>query len=135
MEDKIKGKKSQLEPSLFHFYLTKLLVLEEINKRKKSWQSFVDSSKLVYDVPTSPLSKKETPSVVVKDIQSPIGILVKRSSATVQYIGKKKGKKLQFSPEVVISPSTAKNIPLEKTFETMETILEDEVVDDKVRDI
>lgn len=37
MANKVQGKQSQVEPNLSHFSLTKLLVLEELNKRKQSW--------------------------------------------------------------------------------------------------
>lgn len=73
MADKVEGKESQLEPCLFHFSLVKLLVLEELRKIDISWQTFVDSSKLVDDFPTSPLIKRETPSLVVNEIKSPAG--------------------------------------------------------------
>jgi len=62
-----------------------LLVLEDLSKRKLSWKYFIDSSKLVDDFPTSPLTKKETPLVVIKDIKSPAGSSVKRPSSTTQY--------------------------------------------------
>lgn len=135
MADKVQGKQSQVEPGPFHFSLTKLLVLEELNKRNQSLPSFVDSSNLVVDLPTSSLTKKETPSAVAKDIQSPTESSMKRPSATVQSTGKKKGKKLQFSPKVMDVPkkpltrSTAKWLPLEQTFEATKTIPKDEVVD------
>lgn len=37
MVDKVQGKKSQVEPNIFHFYLTKLLVVEEVTKKNQSW--------------------------------------------------------------------------------------------------
>jgi hypothetical protein len=120
MADKVQGKKSQVEPSLFHFSLTKLLVLEELNKRNQTWQAFLDSSKLTVDLPTSSCSKKDTPSSVERDIQSPVESSVKRPSVSVDPSEKKKGKKLQFSPEVVEVPkkpltrATAKNFPWNK---------------------
>lgn len=94
MVDKVHGKQSQVEPIFFQFSLTKLLVLEEVNKRNQSWKSFFDSSKLADDVPTSPLSKKQTPSAVVKEFQSPTISSIKRISATRNPTGKKKDKKL-----------------------------------------
>jgi len=67
MAKKVQGKQSKVEPRLFHFSLTKLLVLEELNKRNQSCQWLFDSLKLMDDVPTIPLSKTETHLVVVKD--------------------------------------------------------------------
>lgn len=121
MEDKVQGQQSQVEPTLFHFYLTKLLVVEELNKENQTWQAFIDSSKLAAELPTSPWSKKDTPSFVARDVQSPIESSVKRPSASVDPSKKKKGKKFHFSPEVVEVPkkpltrATTKKLPLEHT--------------------
>lgn len=73
MANKVRGKQIQVEPRLFHFSLTNFLVFKELNKRNQLWQSFVDSSNLVVDVPTSSMRKKETPLVVTKYTQPPTG--------------------------------------------------------------
>lgn len=145
MAGKVNGKQSQVEPSIFHFSLTKLSVLEELNRRNQSWQSFIDSSKLAVDLPTSSLSNKETPSSVERDIQLLIGSSMKRPSIVVDPLKKKKGKKLHFSPEVVEFPkrplirSTAKKLPLEQIIEQpskpLEAILEYIVPSDKDKEI
>lgn len=121
MEYKVQGKQSQVEPSLFHFSLTKLLVLLELNRRNQSWKSFIDSSKLEVDLPANSLSNKDTPSYVERDIQSPIGSLVKIPSVIIDPPKKMKGRKLHFSPEVVkvskrpLTRSSANKLPIEQT--------------------
>jgi hypothetical protein len=40
MDDKVQDKSKQVDPSLFHFSLIKLLVLEEINKKNREWSDF-----------------------------------------------------------------------------------------------
>ena len=78
MEDKVQGKKCQVEPSGFHFYLNKLLVVEEIKRRNQSWEAFIDSSKLKTRFQASPWSKKDTTSSMERDVQSPIESSLKR---------------------------------------------------------
>lgn len=70
MAHKFHGKQSQVGPNLFHFYLIKLLVVEELKNKNQTWQAFLDSSKLTIEFPTSPQSKKDTPSSMAKDVQS-----------------------------------------------------------------
>jgi len=101
MEDKVQGKNIQVEPNLFHLSLIKLLVVEEMRKRKQSWQAFLDSSKLTSELLDSSWSKNDTPSLMAKDFQPTIERLVKNSQTSVHQYDKKKGKKLHFSPKVV----------------------------------
>jgi hypothetical protein len=43
MENKVQVTRDQGEPSLFHFSLIKLLVLEDLRKRNRDWEDFVAS--------------------------------------------------------------------------------------------
>jgi len=53
MAYKVQGNKFHVEPSIFHFSLNKLLVVEELRKSNQSWQAFIDSSKLTVEFQTS----------------------------------------------------------------------------------
>lgn len=70
MVDKVQGKKLQVEPNLFHFSLTNLLVVEELKKMNQLWEAFLYSPKLVAKLLTSPWSKKYTPSSMARDMKS-----------------------------------------------------------------
>lgn len=81
------------------------------------------------------------PSTVEKDIQSRTGSSVRKPSLAVHSYEKMKGKKLHFPSEEVVVPESplsrfaAKKFPLEQTFEAMETIQKDYIIDDKDKDI
>jgi hypothetical protein len=49
MADIVQIRKEQGDASLFHFYLIKLLVLEELRKRNQDWESFLISSSIPVD--------------------------------------------------------------------------------------
>lgn len=145
MADNVQDKQTQIETCLFHFSLTKLLVVEELRKKNQSWQAFLDSSNLTVEFPNNPWSKTDTPSSMVKNVPSAVEGLVKRPPALVDPSNKKKGKKLHFSPKVVEVPkkpikrSAAKKLPMEQTLEqpteVLDTIPEYVVSDDKDKEI
>jgi hypothetical protein len=62
MSDRVQEKTNQIEPSLFHFSLIKLLVLEELRKHNKEWDSFLVSAGIATDIFGNPQDKEDTPS-------------------------------------------------------------------------
>jgi hypothetical protein len=62
MDDIVQVRKDQGEPSLFHFSLINLLVLEELRKRNQDWEAFVASSQIATDYLNSPQIMRDTPS-------------------------------------------------------------------------
>jgi hypothetical protein len=69
MADKVQDKSNQVKPSLFHFSLIKLLVLEEIKKTKREWNSFLVSSRFCVEIVNSPPSKGST-HTITKSVSS-----------------------------------------------------------------
>ncbi len=72
MFDKVQEMGNNIEPSLFHFSLIKLLVLKELDKREHSWQEFLISSGWVAQSSGSLKSKRDTPSVATKEVSSTV---------------------------------------------------------------
>jgi hypothetical protein len=62
MVDIIQVRRYQGEPSLFHFSLIKLFVLEELRKRSHNWEAFVASSQIAVDSLNNPQSMRDKPS-------------------------------------------------------------------------
>jgi hypothetical protein len=62
MVDKVQTKSKQVESSLFHFSLIKLLVLKELRKRKREWTFFLSTSWFFVETNSSTPSKGSTPS-------------------------------------------------------------------------
>jgi hypothetical protein len=60
MEDKVQAKSNQIEHSLFHFGLIKLLVLEELKKTNTEWDSFLSSIGFGPEFHGTPKTKKTT---------------------------------------------------------------------------
>jgi hypothetical protein len=60
MSDKVQAKPTASSPTLFHSSLIKLLVLEELSKTGKTWESFLTSNN--YKV-ISPSPKRPTPKI------------------------------------------------------------------------
>jgi len=60
MENKVQARDDRLKSSLFHFSLVKLVVVEEIEKSNRDWDSFLASK----NIPLDP--KGGTPSSVEK---------------------------------------------------------------------
>ena len=64
MSDKVQGRLKRIETSIFHHGLIKLIVLEELNKLKIDWATFLFMSGYEIDAPTpnkTPKSKTVTP--------------------------------------------------------------------------
>jgi hypothetical protein len=68
MADRVQVRNDQGKPSLFHFSLIKLLVLEELRKRNRDWETFASTSKITVDSFSSPHRMRDTPSFVAKTI-------------------------------------------------------------------
>jgi hypothetical protein len=66
MVDKVQEKSNQVEPSLFHFSLIKLLVLEEIKKKKREWSYFFSTLGFCAETTSSPPSKGSAPYTSAK---------------------------------------------------------------------
>lgn len=66
MVDRVQAKGSLIEPSLFHFSFTKLLLIKELDKKEQSWQEFLISSGWITQPYDSQRTKKNTLSVAVK---------------------------------------------------------------------
>jgi hypothetical protein len=60
MSDRVQAKPTTSSPTLFHSSLIKLLVLEELCKIGKTWESFLTSNN--YEV-ISPSPKRPTPKI------------------------------------------------------------------------
>lgn len=100
MVDQVQTKGIQVEASLFHFSLTKLLVMKDLEKKENSWQKFLVSSGWVAQYSNSQKTKKVTHSVVIKEASSTVATSVNKNLTKIKLVGKKSSKKLQFSPEV-----------------------------------
>jgi hypothetical protein len=99
MVDKVQAKSNQVEPSLFHFSLIKLLVLEELKKEKREWNYFLFASGFCVETTSSPPSKGSTPSTSTKAISSSLK--------------RKKGDDKE-QPIVIETPETATKTSLSK---------------------
>ena len=60
MSDKVHARDDQLKTNLFHLHLVKLLVVEELKKLNRDWDSFLASTNIHLD------PKGDTPSSVEK---------------------------------------------------------------------
>jgi hypothetical protein len=134
MDDIVKLRKEQGDAILFHFSLIKLLVLEELRKRNQDWESFLNSSGIAVDSLSIQKRWRNTPSLVERTTTSILKSYIKKREGENEDLvasqqAKKKGKKLQFSPEMIEAPSqpctkyVEKQIPLvHTTQETSETL-------------
>jgi hypothetical protein len=100
MVDKVQAKSKQVEPSLFHFSLIKLLVLEELKKTNGEWSSFLSTSGFCAETISSPPSKGSTPST--------------NDKATSSSLKRKRGKDKEQQPVVIETPETTTIISLKK---------------------
>jgi len=110
MSDRVQARANKLKTSLFHFSLVKLLVLEELKKLNRDWDSFLAST----NIPLDP--KGDAPSFVERMDSKDLG--GKEKGSTKRGIGKgkeieyyspshpdkKKGRKLHFADEVDETP-------------------------------
>jgi len=62
MADKIQGNPKQFESNLFHCALIKLLIVKELKKRKRTWESFLEKMGYHPILPGTPKDKKVSPS-------------------------------------------------------------------------
>jgi hypothetical protein len=99
MVDKVQAKSKQVEPSLFHFSLIKLLVLEELKKTNREWSYFLSTSGFCVETTSSPPSKGSTPSTSAK--------------ATSNSLKRKKGNDKE-QPIVIETPETTTKTSLNK---------------------
>jgi hypothetical protein len=100
MVDKVQAKSKQVEPSLFHFSLIKLLVLEELKKTNGEWSSFLSTSGFCAETISSPPSKGSTPST--------------NDKATSSSLKRKRGKDKEQQPVVIETLETTTKISLSK---------------------
>jgi hypothetical protein len=70
MDNKVQAKSKQVEPSLFHFNLIKLLIFEELKKTNREWSSFLYTSGFCAETNISPPSKGSSPSTSAKTSSS-----------------------------------------------------------------
>jgi len=115
--DKVQAKSKQVEPSLFHFSLIKLLVLEEVKKTYREWSYFLSTSGFCAETTSSPPSKESNPSTNTKasssglkmkkgnDKEQPI-VIETPETQTKTYLNKgsnKKGKEPLQGDEIVVN--------------------------------
>jgi hypothetical protein len=61
MSDRVQAKSKDVDSSLFHFGLIKMLVSEELGKKDISWENFVVTSHFKLDLAPTPQSQRESP--------------------------------------------------------------------------
>jgi hypothetical protein len=66
MSDRVQDKSKQVDTSFFHSGLIKMLVLEELKKKKSDWKVFLVASSFQQDISHKPQSKRQTPTHVEK---------------------------------------------------------------------
>jgi hypothetical protein len=60
MSNKVKANPAKAKPIFFHYALIKLLIIEELKKRKKTWGYFLFWSEFTYEEdPENPLGNKK----------------------------------------------------------------------------
>jgi hypothetical protein len=70
MSDRVQAKSKQVDTSVFHSGLIKMLVLEELKKTNTDWDAFLVASGFQVDVVHTPQSKRQTPISVEKIVHS-----------------------------------------------------------------
>jgi len=100
IDDKLQAKSKQVEPSLFHFSLIKLLLLEELKKENGEWSSFLSTSGFCAETMNSPPYKGSNPST--------------NDKATSSILKRKRGKDKEQQPVVIETPETTTKIDLSK---------------------
>jgi hypothetical protein len=61
ISDRIRSKSKDVDSSLFHYGLIRMLVSEELGKKDISWDHFVVTSQFKLDLASTPGSQKESP--------------------------------------------------------------------------
>ena len=64
MADIVQLRKEQGDVSLLNFSLIKLLILEELRKENRDWESFLNSSSIAVDSLGSPKNSRNPPSSI-----------------------------------------------------------------------
>jgi hypothetical protein len=70
MSDRVQAKSKQVDTSVFHSGLIKMLVLEELKKTNTDWENFLAASYFQLDIAPTPQSKRQTPTPVEKIVHS-----------------------------------------------------------------
>jgi hypothetical protein len=70
MSDRVQAKSKQVDTSVFHSGLIKMLVLEELKKTNTDWDAFLVASGFQPDVVHTPQSKRQTPISVENTVHS-----------------------------------------------------------------
>jgi hypothetical protein len=70
MSDRVQAKSKQVDTSVFHSGLIKMLVLEELKKTNTDWETFLAASYFQLDIAPTPQSKRQTPTPVEKTVHS-----------------------------------------------------------------
>jgi hypothetical protein len=70
MSYRVQSKSNQLDTSVFHSGLIKMLVMEELRKNNIYWETFLTSSQFQLDVSPTPQSKRQIPTLVERIVHS-----------------------------------------------------------------
>jgi hypothetical protein len=98
MADRVQARADQLKSSMFHFSLVKLLIVEELRKLNREWDSFLSSA----NIPLEP--KRDTPLSVERVSPSSSG---KKGESVAE---KRKGKEVEGSPPSQPFPKKGRKI-------------------------
>jgi hypothetical protein len=96
MSDRVQAKSKQVDTSVFHSGLIKMLVLEELKKTNTDWDAFLVASGFQPDVAHTPQSKRQTPIPAEKTVHSESS---KKRKMT------KRDKSIQSTDKIVEGPS------------------------------
>ena len=69
MSNKIQSKYKDVDTSIFHSGLIKMLVFEELGKKDISWDHFVVTSQLKLDIASTPQSQNASPLLPTSTIK------------------------------------------------------------------
>jgi len=58
MFDRVQAKSKVVDTSVFHCGLIRMIVMEELKKRKISWENFTVSAHMQLDIASTPQSRK-----------------------------------------------------------------------------
>jgi hypothetical protein len=61
MDDRVQAKSNAMDTSVFHYGLTRMLVMKELNKRNISSEQFIVSANLQLDIASTHQSKMQSP--------------------------------------------------------------------------
>jgi hypothetical protein len=72
MDDRVQAKSKQVDTSVFHSGLIKMLVMEELRKTNTDWETFLTSSHFQLNVSPTPQSKIQSPTPVERIVCSEV---------------------------------------------------------------